>query len=198
MDKRINKEINELIDHQPNLEKEFREELKENLNELISDLITYYSKPFQSINLEEYKEENFDSLEDLLLKRLKDNIKYIKTVNPHDTKSKGYYKASSKEIAFNLSLIDKQINPKSFPEEKLNTIIKKAREKVIKHEFEHGLQAQFKNGKKYASGFGYSEKGKNVNLLEIFNESESIEMANCPFQDILSFDDQNYIPIYNL
>ena len=223
------------------------------LKELLPKLISKYSKfvdkiPVGKDNSDKYIFKPIDgkySVEDLLLNRLMRNILELKIgqIEGFEGKMKGGFTSQNQSIELDIDLIERQIDNVLSREnpnfEQLKSI---ATKKVIMHEFEHGLQTQYKpntfihpfrekmfkkvfdelynaKGGKYrtqmytpkeiegkiAQGIAMIDEVKHNGLLsdtvnhtmydninEIFNETESLEMANAQIQDRKEYPDGTY------
>ena len=132
-------------------------EIKENLKELISNLVLKYQNATQTIDIKKdtnsryiINPQNEDySLEDFFLNRLFNNVINVNIAENLRDKSKGHYISKEKKVELSTNALKNQIDSRlidSFKED-YEVIQNLARKKVINHEFEHGLQSQFSDGK---------------------------------------------------
>lgn len=226
--------------------------LDEEIRGYLKELIPNLAKKYQGTNID-IRQDNLQtyiidpssedySLEEFFINRLFHNVVQVRLEDSLGKHTKGHYVADYKKIELDNDRINNQIKFSKESATELEEIKRTARKKVIMHEFEHGMQALFSEGKisessratrenirrkllkidngRYAQeireeydeqklqgdeknvsiGFSGINMGhfQHVLLLEIFNESECIDMAGVTKpQMIARYKSGNQFDIYN-
>ena len=218
----------------------------------LKELIPNLAKKYEGTNID-IRQDNLQTylinpgnedynLEDFFMNRLFHNVVQVRSEGSLEKHTKGHYVADSKMIELDNDRINNQIKFSKKSATELEEIKRNARKKVIMHEFEHGIQALFSEGKlsegskaicenirkkllkidagRYAEeiseeyneqnmhgyeknvSLGFSEKTmthvRHNLLLEIFNESECLDMAKVTKPQIVArYKSGNQFDIYN-
>lgn len=123
----------------------------------LKELIPNLAKKYEGTNID-IRQDNLQTylinpgnedynLEDFFMNRLFHNVVQVRSEGSLDKHTKGHYVADSKMIELDNDRINNQIKFSKKSATELEEIKRNARKKVIMHEFEHGIQALFSEGK---------------------------------------------------